>query len=194
MAHLTLISGGVRSGKSAFALEWARGRGQRRVFIATAQAFDPEMQSRIRAHKLERAAEFTTLEAPLDITGAVDEAGRVHQADVVVIDCLTLLLSNWLLAGSSDTNTRPSLPSRTDTSLESRVDALAQQLRQAPFDTIIVSNEVGMGIVPDNALSRRFRDLAGRAHQTLARNSDQLLFTVMGTVLQLKPKLDVMTP
>jgi len=172
MAKLSLIAGGVRSGKSAFALEWAKTHGKRRLFVATAQAFDDEMRARIAAHQVERADEFACLEAPLNLEDAL---GKVTDTDVVVIDCLTLFISNLLL------------DDRSDAEIEGRIAVLVEQLTAAPYHAIVVSNEVGMGIVPDNVLARRFRDLTGRAHQTLAARADELYFAAMGTILRLRP-------
>ena len=170
--HMALVAGGARSGKSAFALRWAMTAGDQRLFVATAQALDEEMGERIERHRVERGDEFRTLEAPLQLEDALAAS---HAVDVVVIDCLTLFVSNLLLAGQSDE------------AIVSRMEAIGEQLSRAPFSTIVVSNEVGMGIVPENALSRRFRDLTGRAHQLLAQRCDELYFATMGTILRLRP-------
>ena len=180
MGELALIAGGARSGKSAFALRWAEARGEARVFLATAQCFDEEMRARVALHREQRAMRFRTLEAPLALEAAVR---GVRDADVVVIDCLTLWLSNLLLLDQGDAE------------IEARCDELAGALRAAPFSSIVVSNEVGMGIVPDNALARRFRDLSGRAHQLFAAASDELYLATMGTVLRLRPApLELVAP
>jgi adenosylcobinamide kinase / adenosylcobinamide-phosphate guanylyltransferase len=168
---IVLIGGGVRCGKSAFALARARALGERRLFVATAQAFDDEMRARIDAHRAERGGEFETLEVPL----ALAETLRRAEADVVVVDCLTLWLSNLLSSDASDAQ------------LEASLSALVQALRGARFHSVLVTNEVGMGIVPDNALARRFRDWAGRAHQRLAAVSDELYFGALGSMLRLRP-------
>ena len=169
--QLVLVGGGVRCGKSAFALARACQLGPRRLFIATAQAFDEEMRERIRDHRAERGALFETLEEPL----ALPETLRQHasRVDVVVIDCLTLWLSNTLL--------------QDDRQVEPRIETLAEALRERKSHVIVVTNEVGMGLVPDNALGRRFRDCAGRAHQVLARESDEIYMGAMGCLLRLRP-------
>lgn len=180
MAVTALISGGVRSGKSAFALRWSSSRGERRVFVATAQVFDDEMRQRAQDHQRERGEQFRTLECPFELE---DTLRALTDVDVVVIDCLTLWLTNLLLTD---------VPVAV---IEQRVKALADVLRAAPFDSIIVSNEVGMGIVPENALARVFRDVAGRAHQTLAVHSNELYFATMGTILRLRPApLELVSP
>lgn len=169
---LILIGGGVRSGKSAFALQRARTLGTRRVFVATAQAFDSEMKDRITAHRRERAEDFRTLEVPIAVPAALD---GLHDADVVVIDCLTLWLSNLLL--------REEPPSR----ILQRVDDLVEILQRRTFHSLVVTNEVGMGVVPETPLGRAFRDLSGLAHQRLARGADEVHLAILGTVLRIKP-------
>jgi adenosylcobinamide kinase/adenosylcobinamide-phosphate guanylyltransferase len=180
MTHgrIILVGGGVRSGKSAFALSLAQALGPRRVFIATAQALDHEMHERIELHRAERGPEFETLEEPL----ALPETLARIAADVVVIDCLTLWISNLLLRDASDPQ------------LAARVAALGQALSQRRFHSVIVSNEVGMGVVPDNALARRFRDCVGRAHQMLGALSDEVYFGVLGSMLRLRPAPIVLQP
>ncbi len=170
-----LVGGGARSGKRPFAQRLAEARGERRAFVATAIAFDEEMRLRIARHIEERAGAFDTVEAPRDLDAATSRLSGAT-AHVVVLDvCLTLWLSNLLLAGI-DAN-----------AIEPRVDDLAETLASAPFASIVVTNEVGMGLVPDTPLGRAFRDLTGRAHQRLARRADEIYFATMGTVLRLKP-------
>ena len=173
MNRVTLIGGGVRSGKSAFALRLAMRHPGPRVFVATAEAFDDEMRARVARHVAERADRFETVEAPRALEEAI---AKVHgRATVVVVDCLTLWLSNMLLDGE------------TSATIEARVEALAAALREAPFASIVVTNEVGMGIVPESELGRRFRDVAGRAHQGLAPRADRLYLAAMGVVMRLRP-------
>jgi adenosylcobinamide kinase / adenosylcobinamide-phosphate guanylyltransferase len=168
-----LIGGGVRCGKSAFALRRAAELGQRRVFIATAQAFDAEMAERIEAHKAERAELFRTVEEPL----ALPEVLRAEsaRADVVVIDCLTLWLSNLILQDA------------TSERVAQRVEALAGVLAERRCHVLMVTNEVGMGLVPETALGRLFRDCAGRTHQRLTRECDEIYAGVLGCILRLQP-------
>jgi adenosylcobinamide kinase/adenosylcobinamide-phosphate guanylyltransferase len=167
-----LIGGGARSGKSSFALARAAELGVKRAFVATAQAFDGEMSERIAAHVRERGAAFETYEVP----HALPEALAELAADVVVIDCLTLWLSNLLLRDE---------PAEQ---VLAAVERLAAVLEQRRLHVLIVTNEVGMGIVPDNALGRVFRDLAGRANQRLAAIADELYFGAMGVMLRLRPE------
>jgi adenosylcobinamide kinase/adenosylcobinamide-phosphate guanylyltransferase len=170
--RFVLVGGGVRSGKSAFALERARSLGARRVFLATAQAFDAEMRARIAAHRAERGPDFQTLEEPLHVPEALAE---LHDADVVVLDCVTLWLSNLLLAETPGHE------------ILEKVDALAELLAKRPFHAIVVTNEVGMGIVPETPLGRAFRDLSGLTHQRLARRADEIHVAILGVVLRVRP-------
>jgi adenosylcobinamide kinase/adenosylcobinamide-phosphate guanylyltransferase len=161
----------VRCGKSEFALALARSLGSRRTFLATAEALDSEMAERIASHRAERGSDFDSLEEPV----ALPEVLQGVQADVVVVDCLTLWLSNLLLRDSSDSL------------IDARVSALAQVLGARRFHSVLVSNEVGMGVVPENALARRFRDCTGRMHQRLAELSDSVYFGALGSMLRLRP-------
>lgn len=170
---ITLVGGGVRSGKSRFALDLAQKRGMRRTFIATAQAFDDEMRARIALHQEERAGLFDTIEAPIELTHAVSLLS--DEVDVLVIDCLTLWLSNLLLRGDDEA------------CIENAVLELMTALSSRRFDTVVVTNEVGMGVVPDSALGRRFRDVSGRAHQRIAERADQIYFAALGVILRLRP-------
>lgn len=174
MTGVTLIGGGARSGKSAFALRLAMRRGSRRVFIATAEPFDDEMRLRVARHARERADRFATIEAPRELEAAIERLSA-SPPDVVVIDCLTLWLSNLLLADLREEE------------IERRVDALSLELVSAPFPTVLVTNEVGMGLVPETPLGRVFRDVAGRAHQRLSRAASEVYLAALGTVLRLRP-------
>ncbi len=169
---LTFVLGGARSGKSrhAEALVRAAGRGPW-TYIATAQAFDAEMEERIARHRLDRGEGWTTVDAPHDLAAAVAEAAG--RGAPVLVDCLTLWLTNRLLA-------------EADLEAESAglVAALARAAGAAPL--VVVSNEVGLGIVPDNALSRRFRDAAGRLHQRVAETADRVVLVVAGLPLAVK--------
>jgi adenosylcobinamide kinase/adenosylcobinamide-phosphate guanylyltransferase len=167
-----LVGGGARSGKSAFALARASELGERRAFIATAQAFDDEMRARIADHVRERGALFETHEVP----HALPEALAELDADVVVVDCLTLWLSNLLLQ------------ERTGDQIAAEVERLAAVVERRRAHIVLVTNEVGMGIVPDNALARTFRDVAGRAHQRLAAIADEIHFATLGVLLRLHPE------
>jgi adenosylcobinamide kinase / adenosylcobinamide-phosphate guanylyltransferase len=163
-----LVLGGARSGKSRYAEGLADSFAGDRLYIATAQAGDEEMAARIAAHRQRRGPGWTTLEAPL----ALAEALAGADAPFVLIDCITLWISNLLLA---------------DIDIAPRVEALAEALRARQGTVAVVSNEVGLGIVPDNALARRFRDAAGLANQRLAQACDEVVFLAAGLPLRLKP-------
>ena len=170
MGALIFIGGGARSGKSRLALQLAEQAGPRRVFVATAQAWDDEMRDRIRRHKDERDESWQTIEEPMDVPGLL---GRLPSCDVVLIDCLTLWLTNLLLAEEPD--------------IQGRIAALIAAIEAAGPPVIVVTNEVGLGIVPQHALARRFRDEAGFAHQTLSAAASSVYFGAMGMMLRLKP-------
>ena len=166
------IGGGVRSGKSAFALWRARQLGARRAFVATARGLDDEMRQRIMRHLEDRGTDFTTIEEPLELSATLRS---LADAEVVVVDCVTLWLANLLLRGDDES------------AILHHVDALVEVLRAPRFDVILVTNEVGMGVHPEQALGRAFRDVAGRAHQRLARGADEIYFAVLGMMLRLRP-------
>lgn len=171
-ARIILIGGGARCGKSAFALRQAAALGARRVFVATAQPVDAEMAERIARHRAERGAEFTTLEEPVELVAAL---AALPAADVVVVDCVTVWLANLLLREESAEH------------ILERVDALIAVLARGAHHSVLVSNEVGMSVVPESALGRAFRDVTGFAHQRLARAADEVYFGVLGTMLRIKP-------
>lgn len=172
MSRIVLVGGGVRSGKSAFALARARSMGARKAFIATAQALDDEMHMRIDRHRNERGDSFRTIEAPFDLQCAIAE---LRDVDVVVIDCLTIWLSNLLVRGDGERE------------IVHGVKALARQLRETEFDSVVVTSEVGMGVVPESALGRLFRDVTGLAHQLIAASATEIYFAVMGCALRFRP-------
>jgi adenosylcobinamide kinase/adenosylcobinamide-phosphate guanylyltransferase len=169
--RIILVGGGARSGKSRFALTYAEQIGVRRVFVATAQALDDEMAQRIARHRGERQANWVTIEEPL----ALPETLARVEADVVLVDCLTLWLANLLLHGD------------TVADVEAAVGRLAEAASARRGHVVIVTNEVGMGIVPEHALGRLFRDVAGRAHQRLAASADEVYMAMLGLVVRLRP-------
>ena len=170
MAHVTLILGGARSGKSRHGEVMALTSGLNPVYIATAEAWDDEMRERIAAHQDRRVDHgWLDVEAPLDLAGAI--ADKAADDRVLLIDCLTLWLTNMMLA---------------ERDIDAASTALLGALAAAPGQAIVISNEVGFGIVPENAMARRFRDLAGRLHQDIARDADQVLLMVAGLPLVVK--------
>ena len=177
--RVVLILGGTRSGKSRLALALAKARGEPRLYIATGEAGDEEMAARIAWHRRERGPGWDTREVPCKLAEAITGAGSSYA--VVVVDCLTLCLSNLLLQGPPEAH------------LEEAFLELGEAVKRAPAPIILVSNEVGLGIVPDNPLARQFRDLTGRLHQRLAQAADLVILTLAGLPLVLKqiPQKDV---
>ena len=165
---IILITGGARSGKSVRAEARARAFAGKPVYIATAEALDAEMADRIARHRARRGNEWLERETPLELVAALDET---DDGGARLVDCLTLWLSNLLHAGRDWTSATAAL-----------ADALARQ--RSPV--VLVTNEVGLGIVPDNALARRFRDAAGIMNQTIARAADEVEFVVAGLPVRVK--------
>ena len=163
-----LVGGGSRSGKSRQALTLARARGGSMAFVATAEVRDAEMRERITRHQQERGEEFTTIEEPIDLAGAL---ARCAEHQTVVIDCLTLWVSNLMLAEEN-----------IGERLEQFLSACALTTRSA----IAVTNEVGCGIVPENELARRFRDEAGRVNQQVAEAAREVYWMIFGCPLRIK--------
>lgn len=166
--RLSLILGGARSGKSRYALDRVLASGLVPVYVATAQAHDDEMRERIRLHQAERRG-MATVEAPLDLAAAIAAEGQPDR--ILLIDCLTLWLTNVMLA---------------ERDVAAAGDGLVAALRACPGPAVVVSNEVGLGIVPDNALARRFRDAQGRLNQQAAAVADEVVFVTAGLPLHLK--------
>ena len=169
---VVLVGGGARSGKSRFALEYVERRRPNGVFIATAEARDEEMRERIERHRAERAEFWTTVEEPLELASTIGAQSATNPS--VVIDCLTLWLSNVLLD-----------PARDEEREIARLQQALEDWRGA--DLVLITNEVGCGIVPENALARRFRDLAGMLNQRVAQAADEVYWMVFGTALAVKP-------
>ncbi|MBB5686506.1 bifunctional adenosylcobinamide kinase/adenosylcobinamide-phosphate guanylyltransferase [Sphingobium boeckii] len=167
--HILFILGGARSGKSRYAQQRAEQLEGDLVYIATAQAWDDEMTARIARHQDDRGPRWATLEAPLALAAAIDAEGRSGRA--LLIDCLTLWASNLIFA---------------ERDAEAETVRLLDALRGAPCPVILVSNEVGLGIVPDNALARRFRDVAGIINQAVAAAADEAVFIAAGLPIKLK--------
>lgn len=168
-ARITLLLGGARSGKSRLAEQQAEARGGRLIYIATAEAFDDEMRRRIAEHKSRRGDRWHNIEAPIAVAEVLQALPL--ETGVVLIDCLTLWLSNLMHANRD-------IPEETD--------RLIGALRTARFPVLLVSNEVGLGIVPENRLARDFRDHQGWLNQTVAAAADHVIFMAAGLPLVLK--------
>ena len=166
---ITLITGGAKSGKTSHALSLAEAAGPARMYMATAQALDDEMRERIKRHKEERGNGWDTLEEPVNVPLVLSQLDSKY--DAVLLDCLTLWLTNLMCAGRD---------------IEADASALLEVLSNVSADVIVVTNEVGLGIVPDNQMAREFRDHAGALNQSVASLADRVLMTVSGIVVQIK--------
>lgn len=171
--RLSLVVGGARSGKSSLAERLVRASGLPRTYIATAEAWDDEMADRIARHRDDRGADWHTVEAPRDLAGALAGA-----QGAVLIDCATLWLTNVMLGGAD-----------RGADLGAEVSALLAALAAHPGPVVVVSNEVGWGIVPENALARAFRDEQGRLNQQIAAAADLVLGVMAGLPMVLKGRL-----
>jgi adenosylcobinamide kinase/adenosylcobinamide-phosphate guanylyltransferase len=177
-----LVIGGCRSGKSRQALAVAEAfTAARRIFIATCVPRDDEMRRRVSRHKAERDRSWHTVETPIELPRALIDHGRADT--VVLVDCLTLWISNLLLAADDHTHR-----------IDAHVDQLVAALRQTDGLVVLVSNEVGTGIVPENLLARVFRDAAGFANQRVAQAVDRVLWMVAGIPVQIKPAFSYLEP
>lgn len=172
LPQLILILGGARSGKSTYA-EKIAAQFSRVTFLATAEEFDDEMKLRIAHHQADRPANWKTIECPSSPAKAIRLAA---EADCFLLDCLTLLVSNLLLAHEDD----------AEKVTNAEIASLLTAHREANATLICVSNETGLGIVPDNALARRYRDLLGRVNQTIAAQADIVYFMVSGFAVDIK--------
>jgi adenosylcobinamide kinase / adenosylcobinamide-phosphate guanylyltransferase len=184
MARITLITGGSRSGKSAFAQRLAEEQPGSRLFLATCTVTDPEMELRILRHVQDRQkGNWATVEEPLDVAGQLRQA---HRFDTVLIDCLTLWVNNLMFEEAG----------RNRTIDEDRVRVETEQIlaaaREHPGEVIMVTNEVGMGIVPDNAGARLYRDLIGRCSQCVGLVADRVYLVSCGIPIQIKGKYNAL--
>ncbi|MCD4782057.1 MAG: bifunctional adenosylcobinamide kinase/adenosylcobinamide-phosphate guanylyltransferase [Candidatus Omnitrophica bacterium] len=172
MKKFTFIFGGVRSGKSNYSVKIAKSTAKNVVFIATASASDDEMKKRIDAHKKLRPVHWTLIEEGIDIDLAIKKIEI--ETDLVLIDCLGLFVTNLLMKKKSDSV------------IMKKINAICSVIKEANFNVIIVSNDVGSGLVPDNYLARRFRDLLGLANQVMAKNADKVIFMQVGIPIVIK--------
>ena len=191
MGKLILVLGGARSGKSSFAEQKAREWGADNVlYVATSESKDDEMRLRVQKHQAGRPSTWTTLEAPRNVAQAIRAAN--HGADVIVVDCITFLVSNYLMAASEPVNDPFGPPSADpfdeaiEADIRSDVNALADYAHAQSGSMLVVSNEVGFGLVPAYDLGRAYRDLLGRANQDLAGQADEVYLLVAGLPVRLK--------
>ena len=182
-SQIILCSGGARSGKSEFAERLALATKGLKAYVATGQAFDEEMEDRIKQHQERRGKIWNNFEVPLHLA---DEWENISQsADVILIDCLTMFTTNHMMAygsirGQEDAN-------RLEQTILSELDTLLDSIQSCEGKTVIfVTNEIGLGIVPDNKLARYFRDIAGRVNRAVASVADKLYLTISGVTIELK--------
>ena len=166
---ITFVLGGARSGKSSYAERLVETSGLQPVYLATGRAFDREMEDRIEVHRGRRGPQWTTVEEPLDLVGVLTD--EVRRDRFVLVDCLTLWLTNLMMA---------------ERDIENEIQSLVDGLAQLTGPIVFVSNEVGLGIVPENGLARAFRDHAGFLHQAVAAAADEVYFMAAGLPLKMK--------
>lgn len=185
MGRFILVTGGARSGKSSFAEERARSFGGRILYIATAIAIDEEMKERIRRHRLQRPAGWETLEAFRDFD--VGLPSLLKDRDAVLLDCVTVMVSNIMLQKAMDWEDLPiDEINEVEKEVMRQVESLLSIIKAAGIPFILVTNELGMGVVPPYALGRAVRDIAGRVNQVLAREADEVHLCVSGIPVRIK--------
>lgn len=166
---IILVLGGARSGKSSYAEKLVEGSGLQPVYLATGRAYDKEMESRISIHRNRRGLQWQTVEEPLNLVGALEK--HVGHGCFVLVDCLTLWITNLMMA---------------EQNIAAETEALIAALRELSGPVVFVSNEVGLGIVPENRMAREFRDHAGFLHQAVASVADEVYFMAAGLPLKMK--------
>lgn len=186
MGRLVLILGGARSGKSTLAERMATGAGGGVTFIATAEAGDAEMARRIELHRAARPSQWRTVEEPLHLAAAVQQ--HAGSTDVLVIDCLTVWLSNHLcrIEAAESSGEWVRAVEELQPLLERELEGVVRAVRTSGATAIVVSNEVGLGLVPASALGRAYRDLLGFANRRVAADADQVLLVVAGIPVDVK--------
>ncbi len=185
MGRVILVTGGARSGKSSFAEELIAGLGQEIAYIATARAFDAEMEDRIAKHRRQRPSSWQTFESPTDPSQVV--AAQGNRVDALLLDCLTVMITNRILAHAIDWDP-PHVEqlNEIEADILSEIQALLTITAESSADLVAVSNEVGYGIVPISPLSRFFRDCAGRVNQRMAAAADEVYLVVAGIPVCIK--------
>lgn len=180
---IILCSGGARSGKSEFAEQLALSLKGRKAYVATGQAFDDEMKDRIKKHQLRRGKEWITFEIPLHLHENWEQIKNV--SDVILIDCLTMFTSNHVFA-HGDINTQEDA-NRIESIILKELRLLLQEINNSNNKTVIfVTNEIGLGIVPENKLARYFRDITGRVNREVASAANRMYLTISGVTIELK--------
>jgi len=191
MGKLTLLLGGARSGKSSFAERRAKESGGDKVlYVATSEIKDEEMVERVRKHRSERPAAWETVEAPRNVALAIRQVRS--EASIILLDCMTFLVANHLMdaaAPEDDPFDDPSadpFDSEIEANVIAEVEALVAYVRETEVELVVVSNEVGLGVVPPYELGRAYRDILGRANQIIAQHADEVLLLIAGIPMQVK--------
>lgn len=185
MGRLILVTGGARSGKSSYAEELAGGFGDNVLYIATSIPFDEEMKERVKKHRERRPSDWETLEAYKDLDRHVE--GRLATKSAVLLDCITVMAANLMLEKCPDLD---KLDDRAAEEVEKHVllqiNSLLEAVKASPVPFVVVTNEIGMGVVPEHKSARVFRDVAGRGNQVLARTADEVYLCVSGIPVRIK--------
>lgn len=186
MAKITFITGGARSGKSTFAEAIVKEKGENILYIATAKAIDKEMQDRIRRHRQQRPAHWDTLEAYRDLGGLLPEKSGKYQA--MLLDCVTIMTTNLLfeLLPQTEEDLTVEQMNTVEAAVMEEIDRLVAAFPLLQSDLVLVSNEVGFGLVPEYPISRFFRDVLGRVNQRLAAAADEAYLVISGLTMKLK--------
>ena len=179
MGKIVLVTGGARSGKSRFAEKYASKFGEKIAYIATAEVYDEEMAFRVKLHKERRPKDWTTIDAPYDAQDAIRSAGENH--DMILFDCLTIYISNLILAQKDFTDSKENYRV-----LEDKIGQLIKAAKEITGTVIFVTNEVGSGIVPENHLSREYRDIAGLANQFMGKAADEVYLVTCSIPVEIK--------
>ncbi len=185
MSKIYYVSGGAKSGKSAFAEKMVFAAHKKRIYIATAHIYDEEMQEKVRVHQKQRGEDWITLEAYKDLSLLLKE--YTDKEYIILLDCLTNLVTNFMLSSHEDwEHISKEEIAEIQKKIEEEVCALLDFIKNSSLDLIVVSNELGMGLVPPYALGRHFRDIAGKINQLVAQRADKASFIVSGLELVLK--------
>ena len=186
MGKCILITGGARSGKSSFSEELAKSYGSKVLYIATAVAFDEEMKDRVRKHRDVRSKDWTTIEAYKDIAKVISTNGNKYNC--ILLDCITVMLTNQLLEYFNHDMDYLKIEdySKAEVYLANQINEMVDAITAAKADTILVTNELGWGIVPENPVARAFRDISGRINQIIGQKADEVYLTVSGIPVKIK--------
>ena len=182
MGKIILVTGGARSGKSSFAEEYVSKNRQAIAYVATSQIYDDEMAYRVKLHKKRRPSSWETFEAPFKAHEAITKAFKRH--DTILFDCITLYLSNFICQETMENSSMKELSEGAKKIMQELIEAVKNSKEDKTC--VFVTNEVGAGIVPENALARKYRDLAGLCNQQIAKNSKEVYFVVSGIPVKIK--------